>query len=272
MNLDVLISTYGDGISQVPRILLEKRDDIRYIISHQYENNGHKLIPKSLKRVDTQISQIKGKGVAKSRNNAIDLSNSFIGVFSDDDVRYTNLYFDTIIKYHYLYKDFDIIIFKIKTQTGEPEYRAYESEIKEYNIAPDVGTIELTFKTKSIKQAGIKFDERFGVGNKFLVGSDERIFLHDCLKAGLKILYVPEYIVEHPVESTIKSMSKYDNRRIRVIGGFDARINGFIAIPKALLGTIIILPDLINHKKNPIIYFWERFRASVVITFTKATK
>ena len=113
-------------------------------------------------------------------------------------------------------------MFKIKAPSGEPEYKAYENDIVECTIAPNVVTIEITIKTNSTKQAGVKFDERFVAGNKFLIGSDERIFLHDCLKAGLKILYVPEYIVEHPFESTFKSISKYDNRRLRVGGDLDA--------------------------------------------------
>lgn len=272
MNVDILISTYGSGINFVPYILLEERDDVKYIVSHQYGIESNLLIPNSLTRKDIIVSQISGKGLTKSRNNAINLSQSFIGIFSDDDVKYTNLYIDTIIRYHKKYKDFDIILFKIKTPSGEPEYKTYENKIKEYKKVPNVSSIEMTFKTNSIKQAGVKFDERFGAGNKFLIGSEERIFLHDCLKAGLKILYVPEYIVEHPFESTVKTISEYDNRRIRVTGGLDARINGPIAIPKSFIGTIKFLPDLIKHKKNPIIYFWERFRAAVYITFTKTTK
>lgn len=271
MNVDVLISTYGNGINNVPNILLEERDDVRYIVSHQFGEEFIGEVPKGLQRKDVFLSQIEGKGLSKSRNNALSHSCSTIGLICDDDVKYKPAYFETIKMYHQNYPDFDIIIFKIRTLNGEPDYRDYQLEIKEEKYIPNASSIEISFKLKKIKSFRIKFDERFGAGNKFLIGSEERIFLHDCLKAGLKILYVPEYIVEHPFESTAKSISTYDNRRIRVTGGLDARINGAIAIPKALLGTIKFLPDLIKHKKNPIIYFWERFRAAVYITITKAT-
>jgi uncharacterized membrane protein len=272
MNVDILISTYGKGINNVAQILLEEQNNVRYVISHQCDSLFVSQIPRELVRRDVIVSRIQGKGLSKSRNNALSQSSAFVGLISDDDVKYKQSYFDTIVKYHQSYPNYDVIIFKIRTLEGEPEYKDYQLEIKEEKYIPRASSIEISFKLKKINGFKIRFDERFGAGKKFLIGSEERIFLHDCLKAGLKILYVPEYIVEHPYESTAKTLSKYDNRRIRVIGGFDARINGPIAIPKSLFGTIKIMPDLIKHNKNPIIYFWERFRAAVYITFTKSTK
>ena len=163
----------------------------------------------------------------------------------------------------------DVGIFKIKTPDGDPAYRDYPTEPIEYKIAPSVGTIQLAFRTASIKKNNLYFDERFGAGRKLLIGSDERIFVHDCLKAGLKVKYFPEYLVQHPYLSTVKAIPKYDNRLNRVTGAIDARINGWIALPKALWGTLKNTSDILKHKKNPLNYLLHRFYAALYILVTK---
>ena len=273
MNLCVLISTLDNRIFRLEKSLLPAREDISYVISHQVSSNIFDSKFDFLNRQDIILNRIYGTGVTKSRNNAINLAQGDIGLFSDDDVFYKDEYLDVVIRTFHENPDLDVGIFKIKTLPGEPEYKNFPTEVIKYDKkAPSVGTVQIAIKLKSIKDNKIWFDERFGAGNKFLIGSDEMIFVQDCLNAGLTVKYYPEYVVIHPYESTIKSIPLYDNRRIRVAGGIDARINGPIAIPKSFIGTIKFLPDLIKHKKNPIIYFWERFRAAVYITFTKTTK
>ena len=44
------------------------------------------------------VSQIPGKGLTKSRNNAIQNATGDIGVIADDDVKYTNEYFNAILE------------------------------------------------------------------------------------------------------------------------------------------------------------------------------
>ena len=101
-----------------------------------------------------------------------------------------------------------------------------------------------------------------------LINSEERLFLHDCLKAGLEITYFPEYIVEHPYESTSKKIAKYDIRKNWITGGLDCRMNGPIALLKALPATIKITPDLLKNRVNPLTYFYHRFSAAVYILRT----
>lgn len=273
MNLCVMVSTINSGIYAVPNVILDPSIFINYVISHQLTSEEYNVFPKELIRDDIQISQIKGKGVTKSRNNAIRIAEGDIGLFSDDDVVYKFEFFETVLDVFKSNTNLDVAIFKIKTYEGEPEYKSYPDKVIHYDKkSPSVGTIQIAFKLNKIRENKILFDERFGAGNKFLIGSDEQIFLQDCINAGLTVKYFPKYVVIHPYESTVKALSIYDNRRIRVTGGLDARINGPIAIFKSILGTFKFLPDLIRNKKNPIIYFWERFKASVYITFTKSKK
>ena len=59
-----------------------------------------------------------------------------------------------------------------------------------------VTSFEIAFKRESIKEKGIYFDENFGTGSSKYKMGEENIFLYDCLKKGLEITYIPEYILE----------------------------------------------------------------------------
>lgn len=252
-------------------MILDYRKDVSYIISHQYTEDKYKQIPDELNREDVFISQIQGIGVTKSRNNALQLADGDIGLFSDDDVIYVDEYFDTVIRHFTANEMLDIALFKIKTPDGFPEYKKYpEQPLKLSKLPFSVGTIEIAFNIDRIKKSKILFDERFGAGQQLLIGSDESIFVHDGINKGLNIWFYPEYVVIHSYESTIDLVAKYDKRRVSVTGAFDARVNGWLAIPKAVLGTVKMIPDLIRNKKNPCVYFFERIRATIYILFTKS--
>ncbi len=273
MKINVLISTIDEGIDKVKNVVLSPRNYVSYIISHQYTDAYYKYTPRELQRPDVQVSHIEGSGVAKSRNHAIQLADGDIGLFSDDDVTYRHSDIDLLKKTFLENSQVDVAVFKIRTPPGEPEYRSYPDKIIEYKKAPEVGTVQVAFDIPAIKEKNIWFDERFGAGRPLLICNDERLFLHDCIEAGLKVVYFPEYVVEHPYESTIKTIPKYDIRKNWTTGGIDCRINGPVALLKALLGTIKIIPDLFRHRVNPFTYFYQRISAVVyVLSTNKAEK
>lgn len=273
MKINVLISTIDEGIANVKNVVLSPRNYVSYIVAHQYTATHYKYTPRELQRPDVHVSHIEGSGVAKSRNHAILLADGDIGLFSDDDVTYRNSDIDLVKRTFLENSEVDVAVFKIRTPRGEPEYRTWPDEIVEYKKAPEVGTVQIAFDIHAIKEKNIWFDERFGAGQPLLICNDERLFLHDCIEAGLRVVYFPEYVVEHPYESTIKTISKYDIRKNWTTGGIDSRINGPVALIKALLGTIKILPDLLKHRVNPFTYFYQRISAVIYILSTnKAEK
>lgn len=265
MTLNVLISTIDSGINNIKEILLLFRSDVKYIISHQYRNDKYLPIPEKLQRDDVIISQIPGPGLSKSRNNAIKLASGDICVIADDDVRYTHDYFDSILG---VYEDdsIDIACFKIFTGHDSPSYKKYPAE--EYVINSistySPSSIEITFRLLSIHQKSISFDERFGLGF-FLAGGEEAIFITDALKAKLKIQFYPHYIVQHPFESTIKSFPKYHQKRVRVTGATDSRINGYVSLLKTFAAVLKFLTDLLKNKKNPLLYIYQRLSGNIYI-------
>lgn len=271
--LNIMLSTLNSGIENVKNVILPERDDVIYLISHQFTEERFKYIPLELKRNDIRILQIAGKGVAKSRNNVIRLANGDIGLFSDDDVSYTYEYIDTVIETFREKPDLDLALFKINTPDGFPEYKKYpETNFKLKKLPFSVGTIEIAIKINSIRKSGVLFDERFGAGQPLLIGSDESIFVNDCIKRGLNCWFFPHYVVNHPYESTIKHISRYDRRRISVAGAVDARILGWKAIPKAIAATIVKTPDLLRNNKKPIEYLKERLKGVMFILFKKEIK
>lgn len=269
LTLEILISTIDQGIEKIKEVILPERHDVKYIISHQYRDIRFKTIPNELVRGDIIISQSKGQGLTKSRNNAINLATGDICIIADDDVRYTYKYFDTIIN-TFENNEVDVACLKIFTGNNQPEYKNYPVTEKEITSLVDYSpsSIEITFKLDKVKHEEIFFDERFGMGS-WLNGGGENLFIYDAIKKGLKVKFFPFYIVQHPYESTIKSFGKYAQRRVRVGGALDARLNGKIAVIKAFAVTLKILPDLIRHRKNLFVYLDERLSGTFYILNSK---
>src|SRR5690606_24846808 len=93
-----LISTIDNNIEKIGNIIIPYRQDVEYIVSHQYQSEKYLYTPPELLRNDIKVSHIKGKGLSISRNHAISLAaDDGICLISDDDVQYENEYFDTIL-------------------------------------------------------------------------------------------------------------------------------------------------------------------------------
>jgi hypothetical protein len=135
------------------------------------------------------------KGLSRSRNLALKHCSCDIGILADDDLIYVNDY-EKIIKEQYeKYPDADIITFQVEGIGSEfKKYKKYVRKLN-YLTSMKVASVEITFRTNSIKEKGIIFDEKFGSGAKYYMG-EENVFLYDCLKSGLKIIYVPVKIAD----------------------------------------------------------------------------
>ncbi len=224
LRLNLLICCYEDSVDGVPGILLERRDDVRYFVSHQHSSSWKGGIPDILSsRSDVRVDSFTGRGISQNRNHCLDMLRSAdsgsrdaaefedICVVADDDVRYSAANFRTIVEAFGSHPESDIILFKIATPEGFPEFKKYSSEpsrILRPVLSGDgyASSIEMTFRYEPVRSAGVRFDESFGIGSRANPsGGEETVFLSDCLKAGLKVLYMPEYIVTHPYESTGKS-------------------------------------------------------------------
>ncbi len=273
MIISVLISTINEGIDKVKEVVILPRSDIRYLISHQYTEDRYKYVPVDLQRPDIEITHIPGSGVTKSRNHALQLAEGDIGLFSDDDVRYQNEYFDTIINVFKQDSSLDVGLFKIKTPLGYPEYKKYplqKRRLKRCTLS--VGTIEIAIRMKSWNNVKVLFDERFGAGAPVMKAGDEGLFIDDCIHAGLRVQFFPYYIVEHPYESTQKNLHPFDKDRNLLYGGLDARRYGWWSVPKAFIKTLRLIPALLLSKRNPFDYLKQRLQGAFYILHFKSER
>lgn len=132
-------------------------------------------------------------GLSSSRNDAINSSDGDICVLADDDLIYTSDYKDVIIDEFDNNLEADILVFQV--EGIEEPYKTYYKGQRRINFinSMKVSSVEIAFRLDSIKKAGIHFDELFGAGSRYFMG-EENIFLNDCLKKKLKIVYIPKKI------------------------------------------------------------------------------
>jgi len=143
----------------------------------------------------------KERGLSRSRNYAIRNANDDICLLSDDDLEYVVEYEEIILNAFKQYPDADIIAFQV--EGIEEKFKDYYPNTRYLNYLTimKVSSVEIAFRLSSIKET-VEFDEQFGAGSRYSMG-EENIFLFNCLKQGMKVLYVPIKIADlHIGEST----------------------------------------------------------------------
>lgn len=251
MNLDILICSLNKGIVRVQDVLLPPQEGVRYIVSYQYTDERYlDLIPKALSaRADVSIFKYKGQGLSANRNFAMDKATAEIVMYVDDDAR---LLPDTpaLVTRHFSENpDLDVAFFCATTYTGKP-LKKYPKEAFDVLVMPEeytVSALEMACRRNKV-QGRIRFDERFGLGTKFLTCGEEEVWVEDALRAKLRMRYIPEKIVE---TSTMlkKSLIYVDAGVQRSRGAIDYYRNG----AKAWWNSLCFAWDC---ARNGYCHFW----------------
>lgn len=142
------------------------------------------------------------RGLSKSRNAAISVAQDDICLLADDDLVYVDQYSEIIEESFRSYPEADIIAFQV--YGIEAQFKKYPPNSCKigYVRSMRLASVEIAFRLNKIKESGVQFDEKFGAGAKYFMG-EENIFLYDCLRRGLKIVYVPVKIADlHIGDST----------------------------------------------------------------------
>jgi len=197
MKLQVLVST----MYQKDYSLLEKMNiNSDAIVINQCDEISNDEIQHSGRKV--KWFNVSERGLSKSRNMALEHATGNICVLADDDLEYIENYSDLIIEQFNLHPEADIITFQI--EGIEKKFKNYHKKSKKLNYLTSmkISSVEIAFRLEKIKKSDIKFDEEFGAGSKYIMG-EENLFLANCIKNGLKIVYVPLKIADlHVCEST----------------------------------------------------------------------
>lgn len=278
MTLNILISCYNESVKDVQNIFLSPRADVRYIVSHQLSPDYAAAHPgltadASLQfsgRSDVVYSPFVGKGLSQNRNHCLDVLESILEaetgqsvvhkadtqciescilkeqlcVISDDDIGYTDAWLSRIIEIFDERPWADVLCFRIATPDGQPEFKDYpekEFEIRKVPVYGNVyfSAVEIAFRYEPVRKSGIRFDENFGLGSQLWPeGGEETVFLSDCHKAGMRMVYVPEYLVQHPFFSTGKKLKTV--RKARMLEAVALRCRGRLSFA-AFVGRLRVL-------------------------------
>ena len=226
MKLETLVSTMGKSQEEIIKLCRKmniKTDAI--IVNQKVDTNSKQNYLINDKKV-TIINSLE-KGLSKSRNELLYNANADIGLIADDDLVYLDGYDEIIKKAYGENSEADIICFKV--YKGEKPFKKYRNKQKKINFIKSFqkSSVEITYKINSIIKNNIKFDENFGAGAKNYTAGEENIFLVDCLRKGLKIIYIPIFIARLDDTKESNWFRGYDYQYFKTKGAVFYRISRF---------------------------------------------
>lgn len=130
------------------------------------------------------------RGVGLSRNTALMRADGDICLFSDEDIVFDKGYEEAVVKAFEENPKADLITFNFKVDPSRVTYHngAYK-RIRWYNYGR-YPTYAVAGRTAALHRANVSFSLLFGGGAKYSNGEDS-LFLHDCLKKGLRLYASP---------------------------------------------------------------------------------
>jgi len=196
--------------------------------------NDNSLIENNNDKQSIRMISTTERGLSRSRNMAIRNSNGDICLLSDDDEIFSKNYEKIILDSYLRLQDADIIAFdvanKVTRLSKKTQRIGYFNSLK-------LSSCQLSFKRASILKHNIWFDPFMGAGTGNGCGEENK-FLLDCLKAKMKIYYVPATI---SVLDTKESswFSGYDREFFYQRGAATRRMMGLL--PSVCYGVYYLL-------------------------------
>lgn len=153
------------------------------------------------------------KGVGLNRNNALMRADADICLFADDDMVYEENYAEIVRKAFEENPGADVIVFNLRERAVTRKIIEKKTRVGYLNYLR-YGTARVAVRLSSVKKHGIYFNQCFGGGTERCHGEDN-LFLNACLKNGLKIIAVPEYIAALTEERESSWNNGYDEKYIK---------------------------------------------------------
>lgn len=167
---------------QADSILIDQCRDNRY---EEFEYRKHRI----------RCWHFAEKGVGLSRNNALMRTDGDLCMFSDEDIVYDDGAAAAVIAAFEAHPEADMLLFNVKVQ---PSRRTYWTEkfrrVRRYNCGR-YPAYSFALRTSVMHGKNLSFSLLFGGGAKYANGEDS-LFIHDCLKAGMKVYAIPVEIGE----------------------------------------------------------------------------
>ena len=185
MKLDILMSCMHQ---ENAHLIVSSGITGNAVVINQCDRDGSRVFSNGAGRVKWLDST--ARGLTKSRNLAISLSDADVCLLCDDDEIFTVDYEEKIVNAYQALPQADVIIFKMQNRPA-----AFSDQIQQIKFPQTmhVSSWQISFRRERILQSGVRFDELLGAGTGN--GAEEELkFMMDCQRAGLEIYYVPEEI------------------------------------------------------------------------------
>ena len=133
-----------------------------------------------------RVFSMKERGVGLSRNTALFHAEGDIVLFSDEDIRFYDGYEEQVLSAFRDNPAADVITFNFKVDERRATYYNREERPIRWHNYGRYPTYSVAARLDSLRKKGIAFSLLFGGGAKYSNGEDS-LFLHDCLKKGLRL-------------------------------------------------------------------------------------
>ena len=208
MKIQVLVAAVG----QTDRSLTQKMNiQTDAIVANQFDENSVEQFEWNGHNV--KYLNFAERGVGLNRNNALMRADADICLFADDDMVYADGYGETLERLFSENPTADVIIFNIKEKQVSRYVIPKKMKVGYLNYLR-YGTARVAVRLSSVKKNGIYFNQCFGGGTEYSHGEDN-IFINSCLKKGLKVIAVPDFLAELTEERESSWNKGYDEKYIR---------------------------------------------------------
>lgn len=237
MKLEVLLSTM-DFTGEERLAGMNIRTDAvignqtSYESLENYTRNGKKVL----------VVNTTQRGLSYNRNQTLLRASGDIELLADDDVVYYDNYEKTILREFRKHPRVDLILFNVEESGTRRQYRP---TIRPFMVGRlnymRFGSARIAFRTKSVQEAGIFFNIRYGAGTDILFGEDT-LFLRDCLDKGLRIYASDKYICSVPNGEKSTWFKGYDDSFFRSKALVYRKLNRRLMI-------LLCFQDAVRHYK-----------------------
>ena len=186
MGLQVLVAAVDKDVEKLAdemgpsseAVIVNQCDRFGYC---EYQHKGKKI----------RCFSMEGRGVGLNRNMALMQADGEICLFSDEDIVFDAGYEEKVLSVFAKNPEADLITFNFRVDPSRATYHndSYK-RVRWYNYGR-YPTYAVAARTAALRRANVCFSLLFGGGAKYSNGEDS-LFLHDCLKKGLKLYASPE--------------------------------------------------------------------------------
>lgn len=186
------------------------------------------------------------RGLSRSRNMAINNSQSDISLICDDDEILDDDYPEKILQGFQNNPEFDIIAFNLKN----PEYTyPQKEEIISYWGTGKLASWQISFRKNEKTSTPFNIKMGSGTGNG---GGEENKFLLECMAKGAKIKYLPTMIGE-VAQTESRWFHGFDKQYWINRGWIAKMLYGRIKSVAYILGQVILRVHTVDKKNSPLV-------------------